>query len=756
MAGMIVTRRTTSRTGSTFGGVSNHGSPQRRRSSPSPFPLLPLLFVLATLPCLLSANREIDFVNAHKDRKVSAVRIDQPIKVDGKLDEPEWNLAEPVGDFVQKLPATGEPASERTEVRLLFDDDHLYVGVYCFDSAGRDGIVINDITKDFFTLDSDGFQVILDTFDDDRNAFLFGTNPAAGRFDMQIGADGNAGNSSWDGIWYVETDVTDSGWVVEIAIPFKTLRFSRDEQQVWGINFERRVRRKFEDSYWSPLPPPYRLGRISLGGTLDGIEGIQQGRNLYVKPYVTAPLVKLEGDDLDFRPDAGLDVKYGLTSQMTLDATINTDFSQVEADEQRVNLTRFSLFFPEKRDFFLENASIFEWGQRRRGHGFTPDLVPFFSRRIGLTEDGEIVPILGGLRVTGKAGQNSIGVLTMQEDDFGENPSTNYSVFRYRREILRKSDVGGIFVNKQGGEDTNRTFGFDGNFTFFNYLDVSSYIVKTESPDLSGNDTASNFEFAWTDNFLEARAGQLRIGENFNPEVGFAPRVGVRKSSAMLGITPRPEETIPWIREINPQVEVDYYANSENELETRRAEARLGVTFSDSSFLMAFRESSFERLEEVFEISDGIGIEPGDYSFDETGIFYRSDRARLLSVSGRYGSGSFYDGHRDSYRAGFTVQPSHKLAAEMAWSHNDVDLPVGDFSTDLLTTRLAYSFSNKMFLNALIQYNSNDDEINSNIRFNFVHHPLSDLYIVYNERRSSTGEVLDRAIIAKLNYLFAF
>jgi len=688
---------------------------------------------------------------------MKAVRINGGITIDGRLDEPEWQLAEPARDFIQKLPDTGAPASEPTEVRILYDQENLYVGIHCFDSAGPDGIVVNDITRDFFTLDSDGFQIVIDTFNDNRNAFLFAANPAAGRFDMQIGNDGNAGNTSWDGIWYVETLVDEEGWHVEMAIPFKTLRFSAAEDQVWGVNFERRIRRKYEDSYWSPLPPQFRLGRVSLAGELDGVKGVKQGSNLYIKPYISAPLQEKEEDDIDFQPQAGLDVKYGLTSQLTLDLTLNTDFAQVEADEQRINLTRFSLFFPEKRDFFLENASIFEWGRRSgSSYRYRPDLLPFFSRRIGLTEDGEIVKILGGGRVTGRAGPYSIGALSMQTGEFGEIPSTNFTVARVRRDILKQSDVGGIFVNKaEAGGRYNRTYGADASFRFFNYLDLSGYVLKTDSPELQGNDMAGNFQVSWRDDFFDIRAQHLIIDDNFNPEVGFAPRTGIKKSAGNFAITPRPEN-ISWIREIRPFIEMDYITNMENGIETRRGETGAMVILSDSSWFGFFREDTFERLEEDFEIQDGIFIRAGDYQFTENRVFVRSNRSKMISADARYSWGEFWDGTRESLSTGVTFTPSYRFSTELEWSHNDVEVSEGDFKTNLVTAKAVYAFNNRTFLNALIQYNTDVEEIASNIRFNFIHHPLSDFFLVYNERRSTTGEVIDWALTAKLTYLFAF
>ena len=696
-------------------------------------------------------------------KTITALRVESTITIDGELDEQEWALAEPATDFIQQNPHTGEPSTERTEVRLLYDDENLYVGVYCFDSAGPEGLVVNRVNRDFPGFDDDGFGILLDTFDDNRNGFVFNTNPQGAKSDSQVGSDGSSYNRDWDAIWHVQSKITEAGWQTEIAIPFKSLRFHEAESHNWGVNFSRRIRRKNEETHWSPVPLPFGMSRVSQAGTLEGISGLRQGMNLRVKPYLSAPVVRLEGDDVDFKPEVGLDVKYGVSSQLTLDLTLNTDFAQVEADNQQINLTRFSLFFPEKREFFLENASIFQFGRQggiRRIGGVRrrdSDVIAFFSRRIGISEDGGLIPVLGGARLSGRMGPYTLGLFSLQTDDFEETPSTNFSVIRVSRDVLQRSDVGGIFVNKEEGSGQyNRTYGIDGNFNFLNHLDVTSFFLKTETPGLRNEDMAGNIMTAWTDQRFVLEGQYLVVGENFNPEVGFVPRKGMERSRGRITWTPRPGERIPWIREFRVLNRVDYITDTSGSLETRQMETRFGMNFQNGSSFSVGRDFRFERLTEPFFIRPDEAIPPGDYDFSEYSALVVIDRSRMFSGEARLATGGFFNGNRDSYRFLFGFRHGYRFESEFTWTHNDITLPTGDFSTDLVITGLQYSFSTRMFLNALIQYNSELKEISSNIRFNWIHKPLSDFFLIYNERRSTTGEVIERALIGKLTYAFNF
>ena len=741
--------------------------------------MLHLLFGILFLPSW-SLNAQVESATAGRGKKITMVRIEEnSIVINGDLDELEWNRAGLAKDFIQSEPYFGKPASETTEVRLLYDRHNLYIGVYCFDSEGAKGVIVQDMARDFSGSSGDLFQVVFDTFNDDRNGFVFGTNPRGAKRDMQVAGDGLSFNRDWDAVWHIKSKVTDRGWQAEFAIPFKTLRFRRGERQVWGVNFYRSIRRKNERTYWAPIPRPHRLYRVSMAGSLEGISGIRQGRNLYVKPYLSAPVLRREEDDVDFMPDAGLDIKYGVTSGLTLDLTVNTEFSQVEADDVQINFTRFSLFFPEKREFFLENREIFEFGNpgfrgfsgRRRGGRaslFRPrnDLIPFFSRRIGVSDDGRLIPILGGARLTGRAGRYRLGVISMQTDEFRNTPSTNFSVVRLRRDLFRGSDIGLLFINKlQAASQFNRTYGADANFRFFKYLDLSSYFLNTDTPGIAGEDGAGFFRIAWRDRLLDVDASHISIEKNFNAEVGFVQRGGfdreknsgkaMRKNSGKFNLTPRPEGRIPWVREFRPGVEVDYITDGHNTLETREVISRFSIEFNDTSFFSVGRRFTLERLVEADEILDQI-LDPGDYRFAENTASFSTDRRRMLRGSLNWSDGEFYNGERTSYGVGLGISPNPQLGLDLFWEHADLSFPTQDFSVELVSTRVAYSFTTNMFLDALIQYSSHEGLVASNIRFNLIHKPLSDFFLVYNEQRSPEGDVLDRALIAKVTYLLNF
>ncbi len=686
-------------------------------------------------------------------KEVVALYTDLPIKLDGVLDEPPWQEAEPATDFLQMEPNQGQPATERTEVRILYDSEAIYFGVDAYDSE-PDGIIINSLQQDFTRSLEDGIAFYLDTFDDNLNAFVFYTNPAGAKGEQQSVDEGREFNTAWEDVWEVKTAITTEGWLAEVRIPFKSLRFPKSEIQSWGINIQRKIRRKNEQSFWSFIPRRFDGLYVSFAGDLKGVEGVHPGKNFKLKPFVTGQLSSLATDDFDSNADVGLDLKYSLTSGLTLDGTVNTDFSQIEVDVQQINLTRFSLFFPEKRDFFLENAGIFVFGQTGVRGAARREFLPFFSRRIGLASDGTPVPILAGGRLTGRVGKYSLGFLNMQTRESGSEPANNFTVLRVKRNILSQSEMGGLFINRQSNQsgDYNRTFGLDAKFRLWENLRIDSFLAGTRTPGLEEEDLAGRIFVEWKTNLVEARSGYLSIGENFNAEVGFVPRVDIRKSDSSFGLRPRPKN--PWIRELFPNLRIQYITDHENRLLTRITELNFQAFLHDGGIFSVGRVLNFERLDQDFSIRQPISIDSGDYNFNDWFAEFRSNPSTRISGIVRYESGDFWDGERKRLRLDVSFRPNYKFALSARYQWDDVKLQDGAFTDRLVNMRVNYSFNTEMFFSALIQYNSDRRQISSNLRFNLIHRPLSDLFIVYAEQRDAFQEGLsDKTFSLKYTYM---
>jgi hypothetical protein len=691
----------------------------------------------------------------------------EKITLDGLLDEAIWSTADSLDGFIQSQPDAGRAATERTVVRIVYDDRYLYVGARLYDSD-PDGMVISTLEKDFpgeSTRDYDIFSITLDTFHDRRNSFIYLVNPMGAVRDGQTYDDSRETNFSWDGVHEVRTRIEDWGWSLEMAIPWTSLRFDPTKpDQPWGLNMLRRVRRKNEDSYWAPLDRRDPVHRMSKAGTLEGLRGVPASRNLMVTPYVAASSasgVAETSADHGGQLDAGFDLKYGLTPKLTLDLTYRTDFSQVEVDEEQVNLTRFSLFFPEKRDFFVENSGVFTFGdvterEYRMGASLS-DFTLFHSRRIGL-EDGHPVPIVGGGRMTGRVGGFEVGLLDMQTGRAGANPGENFAVARVRRELLGV-DIGGLVVNRQAtdgvGDAYNRSWGVDATARVLGNLILNSYLAGTDAPgDAPGGETASRVTAAWRDRLWDVSAMYKQVGEGFDPGVGYVRRTGMRQSYATIGAHPRPD--IPLVQTLNPYLELDYITNPAGLLETRTGTAGLGVTFGDGSTLAAKLVDRFERLDAPFAVSGGATVPEGSYGFREGTISYGSSQGRALAANVSLSGGGFFDGDRRSVGVGASWRASYRLMLELRADHNDIRLPDGDFTAALYGARLRYSHSTRLFGSAFVQYNQALDQMVTNLRANLIHAPLSDLFLVYTERRELGGDVQERLLAVKMTRMIAF
>ncbi len=698
-----------------------------------------------------------------------ATRTASPPTIDGRVDDEVWTQAELLTDFVQSQPNAGRLASERSEVRILYDDHALYVGAMLFDSHAGE-YVVQSLERDFPSLstrDADIFGITLDTFLDRRNSIMFLINPYGAYRDGQTFDDSRSEDFGFDVPVEVKTALHDDGWSVEVRIPWSAVRYdgSRPEQ-VFGLNLLRRVRRVNEDSYWAPLPRRDAAHRMSKAGTLYGIQDIPSVRNLMAKPYIVAGNQSGSGlvpERTGNSADAGLDVKYGVTPGLTLDLTYNTDFSQVEVDQERVNLTRFPLFFPEQRDFFVENSGKFNFGDEtereyRQGASLS-DFKLFHSRRIGLV-GGQPVPILVGSRLSGSVGAWDVGMLDMRTQAVETLPGENFAVVRVRRKVANGSDIGAMFIDRSavGGSNApgNRSYGIDANVHLLGALVLSSYLAGTQTPGATGDQTATRFGAAWRDRFWDVSALYRRIGDDFDPGVGFVSRTDIEHTYATVGIHPHP--AIRFIQEVNPYVEVHHFSNlSGDTLVTREVRGGLSVDFINGAKLTSSITRNYELVEKTFDVSGGT-IPAGGYDFDEGEVRFQSSAGRSLSANVAVSGGGYYGGDRRSVGGGFRWLASNRFAVTGSADYNRLMLQEGTFTSSVYSGRLKYAFSTRAFLTLNVQYNQDIDQMITYARFNVIHGPLSDFFLVLTERRQlgPSGGVLERALTAKVTKLLTF
>ncbi|MBZ5560624.1 MAG: carbohydrate binding family 9 domain-containing protein, partial [Acidobacteriia bacterium] len=623
-------------------------------------------------------------------RTVNAVETQDAITLDGVLNEEVWRRAPAAADFVQAEPHEGQPASERTEVRVVFDRDALYLGVRCFD-ATPSALIVNDIRKDFTPGEQDSFEVLLDTFADRRNGFVFVVNPAGAKSDTQIANEGRDVNTSWDAVWAVATTRDAEGWTAEIRIPFKTLRFEPGTNHLWGVNFSRRIRRKNEVDYWSAVPRVYNLYRAGLGGTLTGLPDASQGRNLRIKPWIAGDTTRAVGaPSFDAGGHVGLDVKYGVTPSLTLDVTVRPDFAQAEADEQQVNLTQFSLFYPEKREFFLENSGTFYFGdiprESRLGNvrfaAPEEEMLLFFSRRIGLTSSGEAIPIQAGGRLTGRAGVYGVGLMTIQTESTATAPGDNYTVLRGRRDVLGTSDIGGIFLSRQStaSGDYNRVYGVDANFRFHRALSINSFFAKSDTPGVTDGQLAGKASVSWNANFLHTQYSFLTVGDNFRDDVGFIKRTGIRKHFADVGV--------------HPHARANIYTDQQNAEVSHTNHAAFSVFLENGGNIEFALNPRFERIVTPFKVRPDQSFAIGSYDWNEYELLVETNHSAKASLSLDLTTGGFWTGTQKSTKLGVIVRPSYHLTFDTALQRNDISLPfpMHDFVTNLVTSRIGYAF----------------------------------------------------------------
>ncbi len=721
---------------------------------------------------------------------VRATRVDTAPEFDGFVNEAFWDAIAPATDFIQQNPDEGQPSTERTEVRIGFDDQNLYFGIICFDRE-PENIVVTQNRRDGALDDTDSIQLLIDAYNDGQNAFIFGTSPAGVEFDAQVtkagqsrgggggparaGGAGGGGaqrggsrafNLNWDAVWKVQSQITGRGWESEIIIPFRTLRYRPGQDQTWGLNISRNIRRRNELSFWSPVSRAFELTQVELAGSLTGLE-TKSNRNLKLLPYVIGGVTRnfrQAENRTDREIDAGLDIKYGLTPGLTLDATFNTDFAQVEVDDVQINLTRFDLFFPEKRPFFLENSGFFEFG--------TPQEVEiFFSRRIGIDDNRQEVPIDAGARISGKVGNYQVGFLNMQTRDVeGRSPANNYAIARVSRELPNRSSIGVIGVNRQtmgnslGRGEYNRTFGADANIGIGKYANWSNYIAGTRTPVLVGGGRAGSSLFEYDDSTHQFSVGYTEVGENFNPEVGFVRRVKFRKPRAFYRYTHYLENSP--VRSIEPHAFVqNWYTLGTNEKESGFEHYHIDSRWQNGGRLGIARNRNFDRLDIPFTVFPGVDVPVGRYQFDETIANFASDPSATFFGGGNFAVGDFYHGKIKSLSLNGGVRKGQNLTWTVTWSRNYIDLPTDEFHTDLASLRFNWSFTSKSFLQTLSQYSNRTNQITHNIRLGLLSTSSTGLFVVYNTG-TSTRDFLDphgvdrrlesQAFFIKFNHLLDY
>ena len=723
--------------------------------------------------------------------RVRAVRTDVAPVLDGLLEEHIWGRAGLIDELIQQEPIEGARATEDTEIHLLYDAETLYIGVRAWERSEH-GVVATEMRRDSDRiLDEDNIQIILDTFRDSRSGYMFVTNPLGAQLDQQIFNEGQGGarqfgfsssniNRDWDGVWHVAARTLDDGWVAEIAIPMVTVRFSDADQQSWGMNIMRNMGGKNEQAFWAPISKEFTITRVSMAGVLEGMESLNRGMDLRVTPFVTgggSSTLESNVESNDWQRDYGLDVKYGLTAGLNLDLTLNTDFAQSEVDDEQVNLTRFALFFPEKRDFFLENSGQFRIGS---ANPFNRYAELFFSRRIGLTRTGDNVPIIGGARLTGKVGQNDIAVMSVQTDEALGTAAENFAVAKFSRNFGR-SRVGALFINKTDidafgdlAADTsyhNRTYAIDAVFAPHPNFTVQGFLSGTETPGLVApvDDPAtparedegwggmgSYINAEWLDADWRIYGEYADFENDYNPEVGFLPRNGIRTSKWHIERSPRPDF---WgIRVLSPMVNYIYTTDQTGLRVADRWHTMLGVRFDNGAFLNLWWNDNFDRVDRDFSLNDVV-IPTGDYDFNEYRVSFDSNPSRRFYYGVMVSPQQFYGGDRFDTQGKFGARLTDRLSSEASWTRNDVELPSGDFTVDLASIRVDFAISPTMAIRSITQYNSFVEQFSTSARFRWTYRPGSDVFIAYDELRRdptdplSTFTFRDRRLIVKATFL---
>ncbi len=720
---------------------------------------------------------------------VRAIKLSKPLTLDGVLDEEVYGREAPFDGLIQVAPDAGAPATEKSDIWITYDEHNIYLSCRCYDAAPPAEWVVNELRRDTNGLrNNEHIGVLFDTFYDRRSGFAFYTNPLGARADYSVVDEGGS-NTDWNPVWTSKTGRFDGGWTVEMAIPFKSLRYRAGKGQMWGIQIRRSVRHKNEWDYLTPVPRilagPGALNRVSAGGTLVGLDLPEAGKNIELKPYVvsraTTDRVRTPEKNVVFASEVGGDVKYAVTPNLTADLTLNTDFAQVEIDEQQVNLTRFSLFFPEKREFFLEGRGIFDFG--RGGNGIlsasggtdTPDL--FYTRRIGLN-NGSVIPINVGGRLTGKLGPYAIGLMNVgtASDAPSKTTPTNFTVVRLKRDVLQRSSIGLMATNRSvatSGTGSNAAFGLDGAFLLSQSLTAGAYWAQTNTTGVRGNNQSYQARADYGLDLYGAKAEFLSVDRNFDPQVGFRRRSDFNRSFGELRFSPRPAH-LPSVRKFTWTGSGEYVENGAGTVESRVFRGHFGTEFANSDLFNFDVTKDYEFLRLPFTPAGSpAAIAPGGYDFSDVAISYGFGSQRRASGAVTVRGGNYYDGTIRSLTIGTGTFGSsariavlQRLAVEPTLSVVRVERPNAAFTTRLARARVDYGFTPLMFASALLQYNSADRAFSTNLRFRWEYAPGSELFVVYADERDVTDDrfvtpttvrgLKNRTFVVKFNRLFRY
>ena len=652
----------------------------------------------------------------------------EAIRIDGVLNEPAWARAAPIGPFLQRDPREGAPPSEETEVRVLFDADNLYLGITCRDRTPS-AIVSTQLARDADLEVDDHVMVVIDPFLDHRNGFFFAVNPAGARADGQISNNSEHLSFDWDGIWDARARRTEEGWVAEIAIPFKSLRF-KPGQTVWGLNVERQIKRLQERDRWASPRRDTWIGNLAAAGELTGLVGLQQGRGLDIRPFLSGGRASGEGE-----LKAGLDVFKSLTPSLTASLTLNTDFAETEVDARQINLTRFELLFPEKRTFFLEGAGVYDVAGLGSGN---PDLIPFFSRTVGLLHEQE-VPILLGLKVSGRTSGYNIGFLDVQTRratiEEGPVASQNLLALRVSKNLFAQSWVGLIATRGDpSGAGGNELIGFDSRLATSRFrggknLSLDLFALRTDDQTPRKADYAFGFKLDYPNDLWDVALSGKRIGEDFDAAMGFVPRRGIRKGDLYVAFQPRPDRF--GVRQFFFELEPTVITNLDGRVENWRVfTAPFNLRTESGEHLEWNYIPTFERLEAPFEIQPGIVIPPGSYRWTRFRTEVNTATKRPWVIDCAFWYGGFYGGRLRQIAPGLTLKPNAHVSLAFQMERNDASLPQGDFVTQLFSGRVNCNFSPNLAWSNLVQYDSESRILGFQTRFRWTLRPGNDLFVV--------------------------